>query len=271
MKKFFVLLTFVASLAMITACGDKNVDESNAEASAQSENASEQTSEQAVGDAPVKLDLVIDSVIPAEMAAIYAKGDFKPCVAVFFKDDVKNEKVGEFPSKWNLNNGSAEVVNFENNNVIMLANSDTEITPKVAGESKNYLPNVFTIEFEYYCNGDEDYNAVYHLFFGDNDNPTFSEVRLATEDNVGWIVTKTNDEQINGNYNDMAKVEKKNAWNHFAISYNNGAMKIYVNGQRVSNLSGLKNPRCFTIKGEGWDDHRYYLKNLRMATVKPAE
>lgn len=263
---------FVASLAMMTACGDKNDNGSSAEEQAQAENVTnEENAEQAPGEAPVKLDLVIDSVIPEDMKAIYAKGDFKPCPAVFFKDDIKAETVGEFPSKWNLNNGSAEVVNFEGQKAINMANSDTEIAPKVAGDSKNYLPDVFTVEFNYYCNGDEDFNAVYHLLLGNQDNPMFDELTLRTEENVFWNVSKTNDEPIEGNYANLSNIEKKNAWNHFAISFNNGSMKMYVNGQRIANLSGLKNPRCFSIRGEGWDDHRYLIKNIRMATVAPAQ
>ena len=271
MKKSIISLMFVASLAMMTACGNKADDNANAEESAQTENTTEETTEQASGETPAKLDLVVDSIIPDDMKAIYAKGDYMPCPGVFFKDDVKSEKVGEFPSKWSLNNGSAEVVKFDNQQVINLANSDTEIAPKVVGDSKNYLPDVFTIEFNYYCNGDEDFNACYHLLLGDNDNPMFDELALATEEHVSWSVSKTNDETIDGNYANLSNIEKKNSWNHFAISFNNGAMKLYVNGQRIANLSGLKNPRCFSIKGEGWDDHRYYIKNIRMATAMPAK
>lgn len=259
---------FVASLAMLTACGNKNAEESNAEEQVQTENTAEEAVEQTTDAALAKLDLVIDSIIPEEMKAIYAKGDFVPCKAVFFKDDVKAEKEGEFPAKWNLNNGSAEVKNFENQKVIFLANSDTEIDPKVVGESKNYLPDVFTIEFEYYCNGEEDFNATYHLFLGDEGNSNFDEIVLRTEENVSWYVSKTNDDMIEGNAN-LSNIEKKNSWNHFAISYNKGGMKLYVNGQRIANLMGLKNPRCFSIRGEGWDDHRYFVKNIRMATVVP--
>lgn len=270
MKKVVIALMCVAGVALVVACGGKK----NAEAEAEQENVeataeevAAEESEQAVpGEGKAELKLTVDSVIPEAMKAIYANGDFKPCPAVFFRDDLSGEKVGEFPSKWDVSNGSAEVAKFNDRLVINLSNNDARITPKVAGDSKDYLPEVFTIEFEFFCNGDEDFNASYRMLFS-GVNEDLGEIVLNTEENIHWELTKQNDEQLSGDDSKLATIVKKNSWNHFAISYDKGTMKLYVNGTRIVSLPNIKAPGCFVIGGEGWDDHRYYFTNVRMGTI----
>ena len=58
---------------------------------------------------------------PIDFAEIQAKSDFKRGGTVFFNDDLKGEQLGEFPSKWDLLNGSeCEVVNIKGMNAISL-------------------------------------------------------------------------------------------------------------------------------------------------------
>ena len=167
MKKIYLALLCMASLTFMTACGgsDKKADASDEQETADEvmdEQADEQEADEAEeqeGDAPAQLTITADSVITDAMRAIYANGDFMPLPGVFFVDPLLGESMGEFPSKWDLLNGSAEVRDFEGRKVIWLANNDAEITPNVVGNSRNYLPEVFTLEFEYYCNGEEDFNA----------------------------------------------------------------------------------------------------------------
>ena len=48
---------------------------------------------------------------PAE--AQYEQSDFVPGAVAFFEDDLKTEQMGEFPSKWDLIEGSADVANLK--------------------------------------------------------------------------------------------------------------------------------------------------------------
>lgn len=274
MKKTFLALVSLAVAAMMVACGGKKsenveAEQENAESVALEET-DEENQEQA-SEAKAELQLTIDSVIPEDMKAVYANGDFMPGPAVFFKDNLSGEKVGEFPSKWDIDNGSAEVAEFNDRLVINLANNDARLLPKVVGDSKNYLPEVFTIEFEYYCNGEEDFNACYHLLFNGASDEYLGEITLATEDNIHWSLFKQNDEEISGDYAKLATVEKKDSWNHFALSYDKGTVKLYVNGTRAVSLPNIKAPGYFVIGGEGWEDHRYYFTNVRMGTVVNSE
>lgn len=279
MKKIYLALMCVASLTLGVACSGSQKTET---AEGEGENTEEVVDEEVIADADdtdingapkAELTLTVEEEIPADLKAIYAKGDFQPCMAVFFKDDLKGESVGEFPSKWDIANGSAEVAKFDGRTVIKLDNNDAEIIPLVVGESKNYLPEVFTLEFDYYCNGDaeEDFNACYHLWFRDAGNSDLGEIAIVTEDRLHWDLTKANDETVYGDSDKLQEFEKKNAWNHFALSFDKGTLKVYVNGQRLVSLPKVKAPAGIAIRGEGWDDHRYCFGNVRMATVAPEE
>ncbi len=80
-----------------------------------------------------------------DFAEIQAKSDFQRGANVFFNDDVTGEKLGEFPSKWDLLNGSeVEVVNIAGKKAIKM--EDSRIQPLM--EEKEYLPEDFTIEFD---------------------------------------------------------------------------------------------------------------------------
>lgn len=273
MKKIYLALLCMASLTFMTACGgsDKKADASDEQETADEvmdEQADEQEADEAEeqeGDTPAQLTITADSVITDAMRAIYANGDFMPLPGVFFVDPLLGESMGEFPSKWDLLNGSAEVREFEGRKVIWMANNDTEVTPNVVGNSRNYLPEVFTFEFEYYCNGEEDFNACYHIQLA-KEGDFFDDIRLATEESVSWSLAKTDDNSLSGEYSELSTVENKNSWNHFALSFNKGTLKMYVNGKRIVSLPNVKAPRFISIRGEGWDDHRYCFGNVRMTT-----
>ena len=81
--------------------------------------------------------------------------DFKRGSVVMFQDDVTAEQVGEFPSKWDLIEGSAEVKTLGGKKAIEVTNGGI-ITPLIK-EKGAYLPEEFTIEYDfYYWNRRED-------------------------------------------------------------------------------------------------------------------
>ena len=56
-----------------------------------------------------------------------------------------------------------------------------------------------------------------------------------------------------------------NDWNHFALSFNKRALKVYINGVRVVNIPNANKPQWFTINTEFWEDHIDYITNIRLA------
>ena len=88
-----------------------------------------------------------DDIIEAAPTAA-TTSDFKRGEVILFEDDVKAEQVGEFPSKWDLLDGNAEVKTLGGAKAIEVTNNGV-ITPYIKEEGA-YLPEEFTIEYEFY-------------------------------------------------------------------------------------------------------------------------
>ena len=263
-KKYLALMCFV-SLTMMTACsGDKKAGENGEEQNAQTEQVAEDNNDsQAADNEAAATDADPAEAKLLDLNAMYANGDFKPGATVIFADDFSADPAGEFPAKWNLTNGSAEVKELGGRKVLELGNSDAEITPKVNGDSKTYLPDAYTLEYEYYCNGDAHY-AFYTMLFREAEDAYDSEVRLDTQNNMDWNLTKKDDERLGGNYGELDKVQNRNAWNHFAMSYDKGTVKLFINGKRVANVPNIKPASYFVLIGGSAEDGRHLIANVRI-------
>lgn len=88
----------------------------------------------------------------AEDMTLYAKYDFVPGDRVIFYDDLSREEMGEFPSRWNLDEGVFENVKMAGQNWILCSNKGM-ILPKV---SPGPLPDKYTVEMEIWSEGDPD-------------------------------------------------------------------------------------------------------------------
>ncbi|MBP3574774.1 MAG: OmpA family protein, partial [Prevotella sp.] len=63
------------------------------------------------------------------LESAYAKSDFVPGDEIMFEDDLVGEQMGEFPSKWDLLEGNAEIASVNGKTVISLTDISTEIMP----------------------------------------------------------------------------------------------------------------------------------------------
>ena len=86
--------------------------------------------------------------------SVYAKSDFVPGDEIMFEDDLVGEQMGEFPSKWDLLEGNAEIAAVNGQTVINLTDASTEIMPLMK-DPKNYLTEAFTLEFDFLGGSDE--------------------------------------------------------------------------------------------------------------------
>jgi hypothetical protein len=80
----------------------------------------------------------------------WAKYDFVPGDKIIFEDDLIGEENGEFPSRWDLNKGVAEVAEVDGEKVIYLRGGGPAIVPYMKNSDQDYLPDVFTVEFDIY-------------------------------------------------------------------------------------------------------------------------
>ena len=230
-------------------------------------------------EAGVEADETVD------FAQIQAKSDFKRGGTVFFEDDFSGEQLGEFPSKWDLLGGSeVEVVSIKGRKAVKI--EETKIMPLM--KELKYLPEEFTIEMDvlsqpaqegsgwdatldYWFTGEEtdgrDHDRVFSL-------RTSVETSRASNPGGGykgidwdWTSFNPNGSQIDGAAKDaeIAKVFKKNDWNHIAISFNKRALKVYLNYHRIVNIPNQKQPRCWWMEGSSDSNKGVYITNVVMA------
>lgn len=206
-----------------------------------------------------------EDVSPAEAGGEQKKSDFVPGAVTLFEDKVTGEQVGEFPSKWNLMEGNCEVSKLGGETVISLPPAttqdeyvDSQIQPLMK-DIYNYLPEEYTIEFDWYvyakqddCNDIKVYGRT-----GDKGGEEAFQVNLSCEDDPKFHGTSriffTNAMTDNNSEVDASYNLKKNAWNHFALSFNKRALKVYVNDYRIANIPNAKPAKCMTL----WSISRY--------------
>jgi outer membrane protein OmpA-like peptidoglycan-associated protein len=211
----------------------------------------------------------------ASVETTHQKSDFVPGSMVMFEDNMKGEQVGEFPSKWDLVRGNAEVAVVNGEKCIAMDQHDCWIAPLMKDGSKNYLGDVFTVEYDMLFddrekNGapsiefdfmheskqrdDELFTITYYL--GDDKHTFDCNYCLTSEPSYTHKEGSASSEA--GPYNDAR-------WHHYALSFNKRAIKFYVDGRRVINVPNAKpGAGWFTLFGRG-GSKPLYIKNVRVA------
>ena len=181
------------------------------------------------------------------------KSDFVRGSVILFEDDFANEQMGEFPSKWDISDGSIEVASV-NGKKYAHSNAPSSVFSPLMENMKSYLPDVFTLEWDYfYCKpGDIDQAAIQITFYSDDDDSgsIYLMYRPGSPDSYGNYRFKKgggSDDEVSGqiDWEHIKKYVKLGQWNHFAISFNKRAFKYYINGNRVINLPNVKAPSRF--------------------------
>jgi outer membrane protein OmpA-like peptidoglycan-associated protein len=192
----------------------------------------------------------------------WAKYDFVPGDKVIFEDNLENEENGEFPSRWDLFKGNVEIAEYGGENVIMFMDGGSCIIPYMKEPEKDYLPDIFTIEFNAYYDV-EPHSAKYFLHLYDQKNQKGSplnKIQLFP----GGISGLKSDKVIEGKqlwYN-----RDKPFWRHIAIGFNVRALKVYYNDERMMNIPNLGfNPTGLTIEIVNTNPVNFYIKNIRIA------
>lgn len=203
--------------------------------------------------------------------ATYAKCDFVSGDVVIFEDDLANEKIGEFPSKWDLVTGNSEVVKYDGKMAIGFESVPTIIAPLMK-DMKKYLTDEFTIEYDFFAGNDTKLSEgllsrsqyLLHFYNEEGSEICTYEVHTADVKSTFWSYQSTSDRHVNSEYQ-IENLLKDNDWNHFAISFNKRAMKAYVNGTRVTNVPNMKAPSYVELESRNWQDHGVdYVTNFRI-------
>ncbi|MCL2132085.1 MAG: OmpA family protein [Lentimicrobiaceae bacterium] len=226
----------------------------------------------------------------AEMA--YAKSDFVPGDVIFFDDNTANEKLGEFPSQWDLNTGNAEIAMINGEKCINMIGK-TIIIP-LMNPSDNYLPEEFTIEYDIFGDVSNGNKVICEMGLKDGSNifiGRFYNMEERSSSAYKWVETVNVDKprprsdrtfvgrfifnesnvvlsaiwfKPDGGYGEQ--IEKipinPNGWQHISISFNKRALKYYVNGVRVLNIPNMIKPTSLWFWAENGNT---YFKDLRIA------
>ena len=197
------------------------------------------------------------------LESAYAKSDFVPGDEIMFEDDLVGEQMGEFPSKWDLLEGNAEIASVNGKTVINLTDISTEIMPLMKNQ-KNYLTEAFTLEFDFLGGSDE--KSIYCDYIIHLKNIEGEDVATINLNGTasGWAYTSWITASGEQRENRSAAPAKEEEWNHVALSFNKRALKVYLNGSRIVNIPNCARPQYFTLQRSYWTDHRNLMTNVRL-------
>ena len=190
--------------------------------------------------------------------------DFKRGSVILFQDDVTAEQVGEFPSKWDLFQGTVETKTLAGVKAINLTDN-AQIQPLIK-EKGAYLPEEFTIEYDFYYwpttsvpgNDGIGLNDMKLILAVTKDRSDFPGEGYDSGDLTAFVLkhgvcdTKEHGYTFNGNKEGGFDYSFKKGWNHVALSFNKRALKVYFNDKRVVNLPRVNQPTwlCFQVPFE---------------------
>ena len=222
----------------------------------------------------------------------YAKSDFVPGDEIFFEDDFAGEQMGEFPSRWDLISGYAEVGSIEGRKLIAFTDDGSGAVIPLMKEPRAFLPDVFTLEYDVFLGIPGDYederesgSNTLSLVFANDEAVDLNDHESGTIDfyyrgdgssSITWDILKPDaTSSLQGkkelglndgltDYNGKDNPLKPGEWNHFAFSFNKRAFKGYINGQRIINIPLALAPKCFWFRHTG--NYIYSgVSNIRLA------
>ena len=210
-----------------------------------------------------------EEVEPQEENATYEQTDFVPGAVAFFEDNLQNEQMGEFPSKWDLIEGSTDVAIMKGKKCIHFE-PGTRIEPLMTNQ-QSYIPDVFTLEFDFWMNDPKtEMSNCYELEFKDADGGDVYEIRIG--ESYSKLEVTCRFMSTTGDWRDSGGGKtwemKKNDWSHFAMSFNKRALKIYINNKRVINIPNCKSAVRMKIHQADWGGfhgNKNYMTNFRYA------
>ena len=206
------------------------------------------------GDEPVK-------------STVATKPPFVPGAVTAFEDKFDREKAGAAPSKWNLQIGKAEITQFNNENVVMIPQF-AQLIPAI-NPSKNYLPDKYTIELDFYAPRNKEGAWILELYEPNSDivatKIAWNGGAVADRKKVMGVEWRTNlgEEQSAIPGLDLSR----EGWHRLAVSYQQGAVNVYFDGIHLQQAGNASKAGWFTLQVITYEKTGYYLRNVRVAKI----
>lgn len=188
----------------------------------------------------------------------WAKYDFVPGDVVIFEDNLEGEENGEFPSRWDLVRGNVEVAEFGGDKVIMFRGGEPGIVPYMDEPQKDYLPEVFTIEFDLFVPPSGWFDA--YLYDRKNQSST-------SPTGYTYLEIRPGNLSFGQSSSDYPGDVSPSRWMHISIAYTKGKLKAYMDDTRLINIPHLDfDPTGLTLYTyHAGNDNLFYVKNVRIA------
>jgi OmpA-OmpF porin, OOP family len=187
----------------------------------------------------------------------YSNYDFVPGEQVVFEDPFTDDQDGEFPAHWRLDKGQGIINKIQGEQAFFLTEGNyVRVAPRMKTE-KDYLPENFTIEFDFY-HPQGAYPPM--LLFGTSDNQS-RYITFSTEVSTGYFPTDFS-APFPGDKNHF-----DGRWHHAAMIKKGNQIKCYEDQYRV-----LVIPDCGSCKmnlvevgGIGGAEDPIVFRNFRIA------
>ena len=188
----------------------------------------------------------------------YANYDFIPGDAIIFEDDFTDDADGEFPAHWTLEKGQGIINKVGGVQAFFLTQGNyVRVGPRMKTPA-NYLPENFTIEFDFYPTQGS-YSPT--LLF-DMPNDESRNISFGTEVETGYFTNN-----FSGAY-PGDKEHFTGKWHHAAMIKKGNQLKCYVDQFRVLVIPdcGSCNVSKLNMGGIGSQESPIVFKNFRMAS-----
>lgn len=203
----------------------------------------------------------------AEMS--WNKFDFVSGDEIIFEDNQANEQLGEFPSQWDMSKGNVEIAQMDADKVIIMYNGSV-ITPLMK-EGKNYLPEMFTVELDFWVDMSDNYpngTGIYEFYLKNEKGNKITDIRFWNNsvdgktlyDGIRISALSPSDEKKEIHEHPTFEM----GWNRLSISFNKRALKVYINSTRVANIPNVGQANWFEIETHS-NGSEFYVKNVRIA------
>ncbi len=230
------------------------------------EKKNKETEEKKTGNSTVKKEGNENQEI-VEPKVVWNKFDFVPGDTVIFEDAPSaEEENGEFPSRWDLIKGQVEIANIDGENVMMFIDGSPMIIPYLKNSKEDYLPEIFTIEFDFYKPVKGNRISVYLTDYKNQKTP--NKYKMYMDISSGGVSEKL--AGVTGNFPGIDYRNSSDArWIHVSIAFTKGKLKVYMDDTRVINIPHYEgNPSGLSLQAywaELEADKAFYFKNIRIA------
>jgi outer membrane protein OmpA-like peptidoglycan-associated protein len=188
----------------------------------------------------------------------YQNYDFIPGDRVLFEDDFSGDTDGEFAAHWQLQSGQGAVNKMNGQPVLAMTDGNYyRVAPRM--KTKTYLPDAFTMEFDYFphASGDSD-NVLVYLSRAEDENRL---IHIGPD-----VSTEGLDHDLNAPLPGDAE-RYRGKWHHIALAFKAGQLKIYIDQTRALVVPSFDNfkPEALVIAGSASADAPAVLTNFRLA------